>query len=136
MTRGPLDALLASGRLEKIGDTEIRNRLAKWPDWLEDIHTNDLSIRDFAWREIAPLLARHGIPDTVCPETNWLCSNSGPVPDHYLALAANEELRALLMMRRGMAWMTANDHFNARDQADEILELIRARLAYLGDGES
>ena len=59
---GPLDALLASGRLEKIRDDEIRARLAKWPDWLEDIHTNDLSIRDFAWREIGPALAKHGIP--------------------------------------------------------------------------
>jgi hypothetical protein len=49
--RGALDALLASGRLERISDRDIRVRLAKWPDWLEGIHTNDLSIRNFAFRK-------------------------------------------------------------------------------------
>ena len=36
---GALDALLSLRRLELIRDREIRARLAKWPDWLEDIHT-------------------------------------------------------------------------------------------------
>lgn len=48
---GALDALLASGRLERISDRDIRVRLAKRPDWLEGIHTNDLSIRDFGFRK-------------------------------------------------------------------------------------
>ena len=39
---GALDALLASGRLERISDRKIRAQLVKWPDWLEDIHTNDI----------------------------------------------------------------------------------------------
>ena len=132
---GPLDALLSSGRLEQIGDREIRDRLAKWPDWLEDIHTNDVSIRDFSWREIAPYLARHGIPDTVCPERQWRCLESGIVPQRYLALAADSEFRALMIIRRLMSWSTAHDHGNAREQADEVLELIRERLTELGGRE-
>ena len=39
---GALEALLSSGRLELIRDREIRARLAKWPDWLDDM--NDLAM--------------------------------------------------------------------------------------------
>ena len=53
---GPLEALLASGRLELIQNREIRARLGKWPDWLDDIHTNDLSRRDGAILNIVPNL--------------------------------------------------------------------------------
>ncbi len=125
---GPLDALLASGRLEKIQDDEIRARLAKWPDWLEDIHTNDLSIRDFAWREIGPALARHGIPDSICPQYEWTCRDPEPAPDRYRELATDQQLRALLITRRMMLGMSARDHVDARDRADETLGLIRSRL--------
>ena len=128
---GPLDALLASGRLEMIQDEGIRTRLAKWPDWLEDIHTNDLSVRDWAWREYLPLLHRHGSPDFICPEPEWWCLEPGPVPGRYFDLADSQELRAMLTSRRIFLWASARDHEAARGQADEILELIRARLMHL-----
>jgi hypothetical protein len=83
---GALDALLASGRLERISDRNIRVKLAKWPDWLEDIHTNDLSIRDFAFREVAPFLADHGIPRALCAEGTFLCVPDETVPTDYIAL--------------------------------------------------
>jgi hypothetical protein len=41
---GPLDALLASGRLELIRERRIRERIARWPDRMEDLHTNDLGL--------------------------------------------------------------------------------------------
>jgi len=63
---GALDALFASGRLERISDRKIRARLLKWPDWLEDIHTNDLSARGFAVSQIQPFLAKSGFPRTNC----------------------------------------------------------------------
>ena len=130
---GPLDALLASGRLEKIQDDSIRARLAKWPDWLEDIHTNDLSIRDFSWREIGPALAAHGIPDSICPQYEWTCREPEPAPDKYREMATDPYLRALMVSRRMMMGMNARDHMHARDRADETLELIRARLNQLQD---
>ncbi len=126
---GPLDALLASGRLEMISDEEIRRRLAKWPDWLEDIHTNDLSIRGVAFHEIAPLLARNGYPDFVCSGQDFLCAPGGDAPEEWLALAAIPELRSLLSYRHMFARMSASDHENARQEAIELLELLRARIA-------
>ena len=125
---GALDALLASGRLERISDRDLRARLAKWPDWLEDIHTNDLSFRDYGMQQIIPFMTRHGIPLAVCPEGEWVCPAPGPVPPVYYQLAEDPEFRAILSMRRITMWATAQDQENARSEADEMLAMIRARL--------
>ena len=122
---GALDALLSSGRLELIRDREIRERLAKWPDWLEDIHTNDLSARDFAIREIAPFLAAQGWPEFYCPPS---CRPPGPVPASYVSLLRDRELRALLINRRGWMLAGAGDHEAADAEATALLEMIRDQL--------
>lgn len=129
---GAVDALLASGRLEKIGDREIRARLVKWPDWLEDIHTNDLSARSYAIQAIIPYLSRRGFPRTLCPEEDLIfCSGPEEVPAAYLRMAEDPEFRAILINRR--MWMTviAVDHENALKEADDILLLIGERLSLL-----
>jgi hypothetical protein len=126
---GALDSLFASGRLERISDRAIRARLVKWPDWLEDIHTNDLTVRGFAVDQIQPFLAKHGFPRTDCPDGRLICSESGPVPVVYVQLAENSEFRALLMLRRSWMRSVVRDHENARDEAIEILAMIREQLA-------
>ena len=131
---GAVDALLASGRLEKVGDMDIRGRLVKWPDWLEDIHTNDLSARSYAMHQIAPYLAKQGFPRTVCPGDQFIiCSGSEAAPDEYIRLAEDAEFRAILINRRGWMRSIARDHERARDEADAILDLIEARLEALKD---
>lgn len=131
---GALDALLASGRLERISNRDIRARLVKWPDWLEDIHTNDLTSRSYVMSEIVPYLAKHGFP-RFCPEPELylVCPGTEPIPPAYMQLAENPEFRSMLAMRR--AWMlgAAFDHESARDEADDILELLREHLAELGN---
>ena len=129
---GALDALLASGRLERIGDHDIRARLSKWPDWLEDIHTNDRSARSFAWGQILPYLATKGFPRNVCPQGEYWCAPDDSVPDDYIALAGDTELRAMLIFRRITMWAAARDHEAALAEAEELLGLIDARLDVLG----
>ena len=132
---GALDALLASGRLERISDRSIRVRLVKWPDWLDDIHTNDMSSRRYVMSEIVPYLAKHGFPQKVCPAPEWffICSRSEPVPPTYLQLSEDPEFRSMLIMRRAWMLATAHDHESARDEAEVILDLLRERLGELGD---
>ena len=131
---GALDALLASGRLERISDRNIRVKLAKWPDWLEDIHTNDLSSREFSWGVIMPFLAKRGIPDKHCADDIYVCPDAGPVPEIYVNLAKDPEFRALIILRRAMMSFAAGDHENARTKADEMIALIEERLRILGAG--
>lgn len=90
LTFGPL---FPSGRLENLADLETRGRLINWPDRFEDIHTNDLSARSSSMQELAPALARHGFPRTVCPEDNfYVCSDSEAVPDSYFQLAKDTDI--------------------------------------------
>jgi hypothetical protein len=128
---GALDALLASGRLERISDRTIRVRLAKWPDWLEDIHTNDLSARQYASGTIVPFLAKHGIPRNICPLGELACPEPGPIPEVYTQLAADPEYRALITVRRTVMWFAVQDHEHASKEAEAILSLIRARVSEL-----
>lgn len=128
---GEIEAVLASGRLEKISDREIRRRLIKWPDWLEDIHTNDLSARSYALLEITPFLSSRGFPNKVCPEEFLVCSGPEEAPDSLVRLAENDEFRAMLINRRMWMRFIAIDHEKAHEEANEILDLIRASLAEL-----
>ncbi|NIL94697.1 MAG: hypothetical protein GTO71_09700 [Woeseiaceae bacterium] len=130
---GAVDALIFSGRLEQIGDRDLRTLLIKWPDWIDDIASNDLSARRFAMDQIQPYLARHGFPGVDCPEGRLVCAEPGPVPTAYLALAADPEFRALLMLRRNWLRGAVRDHNNAANQAEEILSLIRKRLETIAD---
>lgn len=132
---GALDALLASGRLERISDRSIRIRLVKWPDWLEDIHTNDMSSRSYVLSEIVPYLAKYGFPNKACPtpEMFFICSESEPVPPEYWQLSEDPEFRSMLFMRRAIMLAAAIDHESARDEADDILVLLREHLGGLGN---
>jgi hypothetical protein len=131
---GALDALLASGRLERISNRSIRARLVKWPDWLEDIHTNDLSARSYAMSEVIPYLTKHGFPRSCpTPELYLICPGSGPVPPAYMELAKEPEFRSMLAMRRAYMLGAALDHESARDESDDILKLLREHLAELGN---
>jgi hypothetical protein len=133
---GALDALMASGRLERIRNRDIRARLAKWPDWLEDIHTNDMSSRGHAMREVVPFLARNGYPQTICPVEKPIfnCVESGragPVPPAYIQLAEDPEFRAILIMRHTWMGVAVRTHERASMEADEILAMVRDQLVEL-----
>jgi hypothetical protein len=125
---GPLEALMASGRLELIQNREIRLRLAKWPDWLEDIHTNDLSRRETA-HHVSQFLTTRGWPDfDLAGCGRLLCAQSGEMPTSYLRLSEDPEFRALLYGRKAYLISAANDHGSRLMAADETLALIRREI--------
>jgi hypothetical protein len=135
---GPLDALIASGRLELIQDHAIRARLARWPDRLEDIHTNDLSRRQFALTEIAPFLATHGLPDVFCDLRDLgtpvsldalVCSGDAALPSAFVTVFGDPQFRALLITMRRLMALSAVGHEEASGEAVEVLHLIRAWLS-------
>ncbi len=126
----PFEALLASGRLELIQNHQILTRLGKWPDWLEDIHTNDLSRREGAVLTLVPFLTARGWPDF----DSWTCDSppcvpSGKMPSSYLSMAREPELRALLYLRKASMTAAVSDHGDRIPEADQLLQLIKGELA-------
>ena len=105
------------------GSRPCPERLAKWPDWLEDIHTNDLSARDFAMREIAPVLASRGWPDLMCP-LGEQCRPPGSATAAQVSMSQDPQIRALLITRRGWMLGSIADHAERATEAEVLLDQI------------
>lgn len=125
---GIMETLINDGKLELIRDNTIRKKLSRWPDMLEDIHTNDLSIRDLVWREITPYLAKFGIPEFSCESLQFYCYQDKPISDTYLSLLENEQFKALLRIRHVAFQAIANDHEAKANEAKRTLNLINVYL--------
>jgi hypothetical protein len=57
---GVRDALIASGRLELIRDTQLRNQLVAWDGVLREVQDNEIAGRAFILDHVIPYLAEHG----------------------------------------------------------------------------
>lgn len=125
---GTLEALIASGRLEIIEDEEIRNSLARWPDRLEDIHTNDLSLREFIWHEVMPFLAGYGIPQEYCDEPDIYCVKEGPVPTSYLDAMADPQFKAYMIWKSLAHKLGSENFLIAAEAARELKVKIETHL--------
>ena len=121
---GPLDALLASGRLELIRERRIRERVARWPDRMEDLHTNDLGTTDFVLHQILPSMADFGLPEVLCSGRVPFCVHDGPIPQSHSALLADRRFRALLTTRLVVLRIIGDDQKAASAAATELITLI------------
>jgi hypothetical protein len=125
---GFLETLVNDGKFELIKDDLIRKQLSRWPDRLEDIHTNDLSVRDFVWHEIIPFLAEYGIPEFSCDNNQIYCFQDKPISDTYLDLLENNQFKSLLRHRNTGFKAIANDHETKANVAKTTLKLIKVYL--------
>jgi hypothetical protein len=127
---GSLEALLSSGRLELIRDRDLRRSLARWPDRLEDIHTNDLSLRGYVWGSILPYMAAHGVPDGRCADVVPFCVHESGLPDSYRRILGDQTFRSLIGNILPGFNVVAADHRTARDTARALVGRIDALLSH------
>ena len=125
---GPLEAIISTGRLELIRDQEIREKLSRWPDKLEDLHTNDITLRDLVWHEIIPYMAEFGIPEFNCGQEHIYCIRDEPISENYLKILNDNKFKALMRIRLIAFERFALDYKSKGDEAKEILKLIEDYL--------
>ena len=125
---GLMETLVNDGRLELIRDENIRKKLMRWPDMLEDLHTNDLSIRDIVWREISPYLAKFGIPEFSCESFQIYCYQNKPISEAYLNLLEDDQFKSLMRLRHIGFQASVNDHQSKANEAKTTLNLIEEYL--------
>ena len=125
---GFLETLINDGKFELIRDESIRKQLSRWPDMLEDIHTNDLSVRGFVWHEMIPFLSEFGIPEFYCENSQIYCFKDEPISDAYLNLLDNKQFKALFRNRKTGFEAIANDHEQKANEAKKTLNLIETYL--------
>lgn len=124
---GTRDALLSFGRLALIRDGGLREPLARWPDRMEDIHTNDLSIRDYVWRSVLPYMAADGVPDGRCTGIPY-CLHAEELPDPCRRVLSDATFRSLLPHFEAFFNGIAADHREARDTAGDLIHRIDVLL--------
>ena len=125
---GPLEALIYTGSLDLIRHKEIHESLARLPDKLEDIHTNDLTSRQFVYHEFIPYLATYGIPEFNCPPMQFFCSNDNPTSTTYRNIIEDGPFKALLRHRYISYAAISMDHQATAVEVQKLLELIKEYL--------
>ena len=125
---GRLETVILEGNLELIRNNNIREKLSRWPDMLEDLHTNDLSLRNLVWGEIIPFLAQYGIPEFSCDNGQVYCTQDKSISDTYLNLLENDQFKSLIRIRHLGFTLIAKDHEIKSNNAKRLLALVDAYL--------
>lgn len=128
---GARDALIASGRLELIGDLELRNHLSGWQGWVDEVRDNQLAAREMILTNINPFLAERGVPldrvkavvDDEWPAVLTTDAEAAPV---YQKLFADPVFRGHVVLR--YAWLDLSEYDDAISIADSILAAIESEL--------
>jgi hypothetical protein len=105
--RGALDALIASGRLQLLGNDSLQGLVANWPAVLDDIREEEQAAKAFVHEQLLPYLAR---TINVSPIFAWRVAErrstatvAAEVSGVRIRLAPERELINLIETRRYLA---------------------------------
>jgi hypothetical protein len=123
-----LNAVISSGRLRLIRDTQLRSALAGWQAIVDETRDNQLMMREFSTQVLYSALASRGIL-----LRGWNFRQGNPEwptdPDgitRYERLKGDTELIDLVSTKN--LWWAINDIDEAQDGAARILRLIESQL--------
>ena len=130
---GVRDALVQGGRLELISNRDLREKLSNWPRFYEEVRDDQHIGRDFVMQDIIPYFNSNGI-DLGGPLTDWT-----EWPVEYEPWASDKQIvkqilsdpkfKSLVQVRYAFWWHLGGEYENARDAAQEILDLIHSELS-------
>jgi len=130
---GSLDAAIASGRLDELGDSELQRGLAAWPGTVDDVLDNQHLMQDFGLTVVVPALARKGLP---LGRIWGLYRESWPVDREprsdlvglYGRLATDPEVLSLMSTKYAFLNASVREFGRAIARAEFILSLIDENL--------
>jgi len=128
---GARDAVIASGDLAIIPNSQLRALLASWQTAVDEIRDNQLAMRDFVLTTFDPYLARRGVPISRFHQDMKDDPGLPKMPDEdadqiYRNLISDPEFGALAAIRYG--WFNPEEIEAAIGRAEEILRLIESEL--------
>ena len=124
------EAIVASGRINVLGDDELRYRLVEWSRLSANVTDNDLLIRDYLGGVVIPFFAVHEIPIGRAFETyrqdRWGLSEvtDSVAEERYRTLVTDPEFRILATWRYDWALSSLNSFRRLGDAAEAILEML------------
>ena len=124
------EAIVASGRINVLGDDELRYRLVEWSRLSANVTDNDLLIRDYLGGVVIPFFAVREIPIGRAFETfrqdQWGLSEAtdSVAEERYRTLVTDPEFRILATWRYDWALSSLNSFRRLGDAAEAILEML------------
>ncbi len=137
---GVRDALVQAGRLEILSDPVLRERLAEWPAFYEEVLDDEVFSREMVLNQVVPFLTRQGldlsailVSGTMVLEPGaeaWPVSVAriGDDPAETRRLLSDPEFKSLVQVRYAYWHHTGGEYRAALQAAEEILSLIEKAL--------
>jgi len=130
---GVLDALISAGRLELLGNRELRRLLAGWDGVFAEVNDDEEFSRAYVFNALIPYLTRHGVPMSGVFQTWYeqgLPGRSlGDDPALLQRLLNDPEFQSLLEVRLGFWLHMGGEYHNALEAVDTILAEINRSIA-------
>lgn len=124
---GNIEALIASGGLQQVADTELRGMLADWPAQVEEVDEDQTMGRDFVYAVAIPEISRYGdVAHLVDPAPKRSTASS--------VVRVTPELKAIVAARVAHAELTVGSLRVFRRQVDSVLVRIQRRLPAREEG--
>lgn len=133
---GVRDALVQGGRLELLSDPILRERLAQWPAFHEELVDDQLFSRELVLRQVVPYLSRQGVDLSAVLLAGTMVVEPGEDPwpggisrvsaDPAAArrLLADPEFRSIVEIRYSYWHHAGGEYRSALQAAEEILDLL------------
>ena len=127
-----LDALLFSGRLQIIVDSELQSKLASWSSIVDEVRDNQITIRDHSASSLWSRLAELGAPNvrgwgTAVPELYQIL-NVETSKGRYLDIRGNLEFVDLIALKYNWTKHSVEEIDYANQEVKEIIRLITKEL--------
>ena len=130
-TYSPTDTSLrtsiATGQIELIEDSELRNTLAIWRQQLDDTQEDEVLIREIVVNQLVPILSRQvrlGRPFDFAAMMNWFRGRGNVDFDRQYSIRATPELEGVLAERVFYATFVVEGLVAIQHTQAEILELL------------
>ena len=127
-----LDAMVSSGRLELIQDSELRSMLATWESVVDEVTSSENLMRDFLANTLWPLLGEKGLPLARARRISFT-QYPDLVPEaiadqQYRAIRGDQEMINMIHMRYHFRSRNIAEHNDALRRVEEILSLIDKQI--------
>ena len=132
---GVLDAMVSAGRIEILSNRALKIKLAAWKSIFGEVHDDEVMNRSVVLERIVPYMTRWGVPMSgafnLFSEEDWPLELRSITedPEAMERLLTDPEFETLLEVRYGFLSHTTGEYETAREEINEILELIEASIS-------
>lgn len=133
---GVRDALVQAGRLEIVSDVGLRERLAGWPGYYEEVLDDEVFSRALVFERVVPYLMGQGLDLAAVLLQGAVASDADeslwPVPVRRIAddpiaarrLLSDPEFKSIVEVRYAFWYHAGGEYREAHAAAQEILDLL------------